>query len=128
MGLIDRIRCGLSFSEGDFMNSVILNKNKDFLAAYKRGRYMTCREIAVYYRKNGLRSNRFGVTTGKKVGNAVVRSRCRRIIRRAYYENERLFPKGYDIVIAARPGCGDAKSTALSAFIRNKVIRAITNN
>jgi ribonuclease P protein component len=106
----------------------ILNKNKDFLVAYKRGKYAACREIAVYYRKNGLRSNRFGVTTGKKVGNAVARSRCRRIIRRAYYENERLFPQGYDIVIAARPSCKDAKSTTLSNFIRNKVIRAINSN
>ena len=99
-----------------------LNENKDFLALYKRGRYVSGREIVVYYKKNGLPLSRLGITTGKKIGNAVIRSRCRRIIRQAYRENEPLLPPGYDIVIMARPPCADAKSTHLSRFIKNQAV------
>ena len=45
---------------------------------------------------------RYGITTGKKVGNAVKRSRARRVIRASYY---RLFPQlkpGYIIIFVAR--------------------------
>lgn len=105
--------------------TVIIKENKDFLNAYKRGGYSAGRAVTVYYRRNGRGKKRLGITTGKKVGNAVVRSRCRRIIRAAYRENEELFPRGFDYVIVARPGCGDCKSTQISSFLKNKALPSI---
>ena len=105
--------------------TVILKENKDFLNAYKRGGYSAGRAVTVYYRKNGRGKKRLGITAGKKVGNAVVRSRCRRIIRAAYRENEEFFPKGFDYVIVARPGCGDCKSTQISCFLKKKALPSI---
>lgn len=105
--------------------TVALKENKDFLNAYKRGGYAAGRAVTVYYRKNGRGKKRLGITAGKKVGNAVVRSRCRRIIRAAYRENEALFPKGFDYVIVARPGCGDCKSTQISSFLKNKALPSV---
>lgn len=102
--------------------TIILNDNKDFVNLYKKGRFIAGRVCVVYYRKNNKNYNRFGITAGKKVGNAVVRSRCRRIIRQAYRENEAIFPKGFDIVITAREACSDAKSTHISSFLVNKAI------
>ena len=92
--------------------TVILKENKDFLNAYKRGGYSAGRAVTVYYRKNGRGKKRLGITAGKKVGNAVVRSRCRRIIRADY-------------VIVARPGCGDCKSTQISCFLKKKALPSI---
>lgn len=105
--------------------TVILKENKDFLNAYKRGGYSAGKAVTVYYRRNGRGKRRLGITAGKKVGNAVVRCRCRRIIRAAYRENEELFPKGFDYVIVARPGCGDFKSTQISSFLKNKALPSI---
>lgn len=105
--------------------TVIIKENKDFLNAYKRGGYSAGRAVTVYYRRNGRGKKRLGITTGKKVGNAVVRSRCRRIIRAAYRENEELFPRGFDYVIVARPGCGNCKSTQISSFLKNKALPSI---
>lgn len=105
--------------------TVILKENKDFLNAYKRGGYTAGKIVTVYYRKNGRGKKRLGITAGKKVGNAVVRSRCRRIIRAAYRENENLFPKGFDYVIVARPGCGGYKSTQISSFLKNKALPSV---
>jgi len=105
--------------------TVTIKENKDFLSAYKKGGYTAGRAVTVYYRKNGRNCRRLGITTGKKTGNAVQRSRCRRIIRAAYRECEELFPKGFDYIITARPGCADCKSTQISGFLKNKVIPSI---
>ncbi len=102
--------------------TIIIKENKDFVNLYKRGKFVAGRAITIYYRKNRFGKRRMGITTGKKVGNAVTRSRCRRIIRAAYYTNEEAFPKGYDYIIVARPSCGECKSTQLADFMRMKAI------
>ncbi len=105
--------------------TITVKKNKDFQSAYKRGGYTAGKAVVVYYRRNGRGKNRLGITTGKKSGNAVMRSRCRRIIRAAFRECEELFPKGFDYIIVARSGCADFKSTQISGFLKNKVIPSV---
>lgn len=102
--------------------TIKIKENKDFVNLYKRGKFVAGKAITIYYRKNGKGKTRLGITTGKKIGNAVTRSRCRRIIRAAYRENEEMFPKGYDYIIVARQGCGECKSTQLSSFMKMKAI------
>jgi ribonuclease P protein component len=103
--------------------TVTLNDNKDFVSLFKKGNRCAGDLCAAYYRKNNSRKNRLGIVTGKKLGNAVKRNRCRRIIRRAYAENENLFPTGYDIIVAARPPALTCKSTEISGFFKNTLIR-----
>ena len=105
--------------------TVKIKDNKDFVTLYKKGKYTVGKFVAVYYKKNSKNRTGLGITTGKKIGNAVVRSRCRRIIRAAYYECENEFPKGYDYIISARADCKNAKSTDIAAFFRSRVIPTI---
>lgn len=102
--------------------TVKINDNKDFVRLYGKGAFVSCGMCTVYYRKNGKKINRIGISTGKKIGNAVMRSRARRVIRQAYRENEKDFPKGYDIVISARAGSTQCKTYHLSSFFKKKVI------
>ena len=102
--------------------TIKIKENKDFVNLYKRGKFVAGKAVTIYYRKNRFGKTRLGITTGKKIGNAVTRSRCRRIIRAAYYANEEAFPKGYDYIIVARPACGECKSTQLADFMRMKAI------
>lgn len=104
------------------IQTVIINDNKDFLAAYKRGKYICGKACTFYFRKNGKKLNRIGITTSKKVGNAVMRNRARRIIRQAYRENEMSFPVGYDFVVVARDFAAECKSGYISNFFVKKVI------
>ncbi len=103
----------------------ILNKNKDFLNLYKKGRSVVSKAVVIYVKPNGLSYNRFGITAGKKVGNAVMRNRAKRIIRQAYYENEILFPIGLDIVFVARKFVTEIKSEYLSSYVKKHAIGAI---
>ena len=61
--------------------------------------------LVLYARPNHLGVNRVGITTGKKLGHAVVRNRARRRLREVYRLNEHLFKPGFDIVVVARHKC-----------------------
>jgi len=64
--------------------------------------------LVLYARPNRLGINRVGITTGKKLGHAVVRNRVRRRLREVYRLNEDKFTPGWDIVVVARSRCIDA--------------------
>ncbi len=96
----------------------VLKRNKDFQLCYHKGKSFASKYVIVYARPNGQPFNRLGITTGKKIGNAVCRSRSRRLIRQAWRENELAAPIGLDIVIVARTGLADAKSQDLSYYFR----------
>ena len=103
----------------------VLNRNKDFLNLYHRGKSIVSKAVVIYFKPNGLPCNRFGITAGKKVGNAVMRNRAKRIIRQAYRENELLFPLGIDIVFVARKYAAEVKEDYLSAYIKKYALDAI---
>ena len=100
------------------MYTEIIKQNRDFGLCYRKGRSFVSKYVIVYARPNKLPVTRLGITTGKKVGNAVCRSRSRRLIRQAWRENELLAPIGLDVVIVARPGLADHSSDELSAYFR----------
>lgn len=105
-----------------------IKDNKDFVTLYKKGKYTAGKYVTIYYKKNKSGLTRLGITTGKKIGNAVVRSRCRRIIRAAYSACEDIFPKGYDYIITARSECCKARSTDIENFFRKKAVPFIENS
>lgn len=61
--------------------------------------------------------NRVGLTVTKKLGNAVVRSRVKRILRAAYAETEKVYgvKKGWLVVICAREAAVNAGSQEIYA-------------
>ncbi len=74
----------------------------EFRRAYNKGKSFVSPVLVSYFFKKRYGGIRMGITTGKKVGNAVHRNRSRRIIREAFSQ---LYPdvKGnYDIVFVAR--------------------------
>ncbi len=102
-----------------------INKNKTFLYLYRKGKCIVSRNVVIYVRKNNRPFNMLGITAGKKVGNAVMRNRAKRVIRQAYMENETLFPLGIEIVIVARAPVTKIKSDVLSGYFKNKAVREI---
>lgn len=103
----------------------VMRQNKDFQLCYHKGRSIGTQYVVIYARKNHLPVNRLGITTGKKVGNAVCRSRARRLIRQAWRENEINAPVGLDIVIVARSRLLELKSTDLSDYFCKQAVPAL---
>lgn len=107
--------------------TVILNQNKDFLNLYRRGKYIPSKYSVIYVRPNGKPYNRFGITAGKKIGNAVCRNRAKRLIRLAYQKAEAKLPIGIDIVVVARSGILGISSDEYCYYFGKYGVREIEN-
>ena len=100
------------------MKETVLRQNTQFRTLYYRGATRADKLIIVFARKNHLPYTRTGITTGKKVGNAVKRSRARRVIRAAYRELAPTVKTGYDLVFVARTATAFCKSGEVTAALR----------
>ena len=69
-----------------------------------------------------------GITTSKKIGNAVERNRARRIIRAAFRDNLPDIKGGYDLVFVARTRTKFLKSTDISAIMAKHLAKAGVKN
>ena len=106
------------------MKNIAISEDHLFRKVYAKGQKIFCKHIAVYvltdYRASRLarenpqktRLNRVGLTVTKKLGQAVIRTRTRRILRAAYQqlEKENNIKKGFLVVIVARNAATEAKT------------------
>jgi ribonuclease P protein component len=88
-----------------------IKENWDFSRLYRRGKSYVSSSIVIYVLKNKSNNLRYGITTGKKIGNAVKRSRSRRIIRAAFSQIHPYLKNGYDFIFVARSKTPYLKST-----------------
>lgn len=87
-----------------------LSRSTEFQRVYRQGRSKANRHLVLYSFARGDAAgddSRFGVSVGRKVGNAVVRNRVKRIIREAIAELEQDLPDGLDYVVLARPDAAE---------------------
>lgn len=96
-----------------------LKENHLFKKAYSKGKSRVCEYAAVYVLKNYCKKEtRIGLTVSKSRGNAVVRSRMRRVLRESVREVYPQLKKGYLIVIVARQSLEKAKTTEVGPKIQ----------
>ena len=89
----------------------VIKENRDFQFLYHRGKSQVHPCLVTYLRRTRRPNVRVGITTGKKLGGAVQRNRCRRIIREAFRQLYPLTNGGFDIVFVARGRTTRCKST-----------------
>ena len=97
---------------------VTIKENRDFSRIYRKGKSFVSPVLVTYVIKRRGDKPRYGITTGKKIGNAVKRTRARRVIRAAYYQLYSEIMPGYDIVFVARGKTPFVKSQNVYAAMR----------
>lgn len=80
-----------------------LSQKREFERAYTQGVRRVNGPLAVYGVRNGLEQSRLGISVGKRIGNAVKRSRVKRMLRESFRLLRVEMPPGYDLVISVRP-------------------------
>ena len=73
---------------------------------------------------NDLSHNRYGFITSKRLGNAVVRNRMRRILRAVMHSFDSLIQPGYDLVIVARPAAVGQPFRTIHRIIEELLVRS----
>ena len=96
-----------------FPKSQRLLKRSDFVKLNQAGKRYHSAHFVVIAGKNSLGLTRMGVTVGRKVGNAVVRNRTKRLLREFFRLNKSRLPRGYDFAFVAKrnAGCLDYRKT-----------------
>lgn len=110
---------------------VKLKKNSDFRRVYSRGVSFVNPALVTYVLKSRagncrLEKNRLGITTSKKIGNAVKRNRSRRVILAAYraVSADLINADGCSIVFVARGKTASLKSTDIEVVMRQHLTKA----
>ncbi len=87
-----------------FPKSVRLLSQKDFDSVYKSDVFAADDFLVIRANRNKLNVTRLGLSVSRKVGNAVVRNRWKRLIRQAFRVQRLELPIGLDLVVRPRKG------------------------
>jgi ribonuclease P protein component len=98
-----------------------LKLNGDFRRAYGRGKSLSAPGLVTYALRSRRGKCRYGVTASKKVGNAVERVRCRRVIREALRTLDEPLRGSWDLVFVARGKTKHMKSTQIQEIMREQL-------
>lgn len=98
-----------------------LNRNTDFRTLYYRGKSQVDAALVTYAKRNREGVTRVGITVGKRIGGAVRRNRCRRVIREAYRALLPRVNRGWDIVFVARRRTVFLKSTEIRQIMESQL-------
>ena len=83
-----------------------LSRSAEFERVYRQGRSKGNRYLVLYAFPREEESEdgpRLGLSVGRRVGGAVDRSRVKRVLREAFWEEAQRLPSGSDYVVVARP-------------------------
>ena len=81
-----------------------VHRSADFSAARETGRRIDGGWFLLWVRdRSDDRPARLGVAASRAVGGAVVRNRCKRIVRDLFRRHQHEIPPGFDLIVSARP-------------------------
>ena len=90
----------------------------EFERCYARKRSVSDGLLIVYACENELAHPRLGCSVSKKVGNAVVRNRYKRLFREAFRLVQHDLPSGVDLILIPRPGPYPAIDTLKVSLVK----------
>lgn len=102
-----------------------LKKNEEFQRVFNRGASVANRQLVLYAFPNPKTAHfRVGISVSKKIGNAVVRNRIKRLLKEAIRLNKDRIESGYDLVLIVRKPALELDLMGLSASFSHVLKRA----
>ena len=96
---------------------LVIKKNEDFQSIFEKGHSIYGRYLVVYFLHTSLDQVRYGFCVGRKIGNAVLRNRIKRLLREAVSASIIPGLEGRDILLVARNPIHSASLTDIISEI-----------
>ena len=101
----------------------MITRPADFATLQALGTTRSHPLMAARFRRTELDTVRFGLSTGRTLGGAVVRNRVRRRLREVLRAMAPSFQPGWDVLIIARPGLVTADFATVAAVVERLLRR-----
>jgi ribonuclease P protein component len=101
----------------------MLSRPQDFAAFQEGGTSRSHPLLTARFRRTDLETTRFGLSTGRALGGAVVRNLVRRRLREALRVMAPSFQPGWDVLIIARPSIVNADHDAIVGALHRTLTR-----
>ena len=99
----------------------VVKEHVDFTNIIQNGRYIRDKYFVVYYKNNELDHYRFGISVGKKVGNAVIRNKVKRQMRMIIDNYKKNYQNGMDYIIIIRSNYTNAVFSEIKMSFENTI-------
>lgn len=86
-------------SSASFRKHERIRRKQEFRRVYEQGKKIVSSSFILYLLQDQQHVRRLGITASKKLGNAVTRNRCKRLVRELFRRNKEKFPPGSDVVV-----------------------------
>ncbi|MGN1379354.1 MAG: ribonuclease P protein component [Bacilli bacterium] len=93
----------------------IVKENTEFNEIINKGKKISNNEFIIFFKHKNELSPKFGITAPKKIGNAVIRNKCKRQVRNIIHSNNLLFKNYNNYIIIIKKGF------LLNSFQQNKL-------
>ncbi len=99
-----------------------LTRTDQYSRVFKQGISKSDRYLVLKAMPNQLVSSRYGISVSKRVGNAVVRNKVKRLLREILRTT--FLKSGWDIILIARNPAGSSNFHELEKSVKNLLSRA----
>ena len=102
-----------------------IKKNEEFSKVFNEGKSVANRQFVLYeLKKEGQTHFRIGLSVSKRIGNAVVRNRIKRLIREWFQQHTEKLLQDRDYVIIARKPTAEMDYTEVEKSLLHVAKRA----
>lgn len=91
---------------------------------FRKGRRIALPHFVIYYATSDTNSSRLGLTVSRKVGNAVVRNRCKRHLKEFFRCHRHQMNTALDLSILVRPGVTQLTSLQIHKELMDALVSA----